>query len=205
MNKSLWRYIMEEKAKNIISVSGIIEPCILERCEKFVGLLNESLEKLDNTKINDLSNNELFITALLHILPAAVKNHQIKKLEYLRNVVIKSIMGDYDEYEIIMFLGIINNFTVWHFQLMELLDDPNKWATDNEIRKDFSTMGIMEVLNTAFPRTSKTFLRKIWDDLHQQGLVQSGDVLNTSMGGRDLIQNRTTELGIDFVSFISPI
>jgi len=102
-----------------------------------------------------------------------------------------------------MFLGIIDNFTVWHFQLIELLDDPDKWATENEIRRDFSSMGIMEVLNTAFPGTSETFLRKIWDDLYHQGLVQSGKILNTSMGGRDLIQNRTTELGIDFASFIS--
>ena len=149
--------------KNIISASGIIEPSILERCENFVGLLNESLKKLDDTILKDLSSNELFITTLLHILPAAVKTHQIKKLEYLRNVVINSIIGNHEKYEILMFLEIINNFTVWHFQLMELLDDPDKWATDNKIRRDFSTMDMMAILNTAFPGISKTFLRKIWD------------------------------------------
>lgn len=190
--------------KNIISASGIIEPSILERCENFVGLLNESLKKLDDTILKDLSSNELFITTLLHILPAAVKTHQIKKLEYLRNVVINSIIGNHEKYEILMFLEIINNFTVWHFQLMELLDDPDKWATDNKIRRDFSTMDMMAILNTAFPGISKTFLRKIWDDLYHQGLIESGDILNTSMGGPNLIYNRTKELGIDFASFISP-
>jgi len=83
----------KDVAKNIVSVSGIIEPSILDRDEKFVGLLNEALEKLDHTTLKNLSNNELFITTLLHILPAAVKTHQNKKLEYLRNVVINSIMG----------------------------------------------------------------------------------------------------------------
>lgn len=63
---------------------------------------------------------------------------------------------------------------------------------------------LFSILKNAFPHLQgqAEFTDLIWRDLHNNGLHRSGD-LKTMMTGDGLMANRTSDLGKEFLKFIS--
>ena len=86
-------------------------------------------EKVEGFKIENLAQNEIFISTLLYATPVAMRTHQKEKLEALRNAVINSALSpSIDENLQWMFLNLIDRYTPLHLHILELLDNPRKYG-----------------------------------------------------------------------------
>ena len=191
--------------------SLILEPPITKRRDAFLiaiyGELQSLSEKVDDFNIEELVENEIFITSLTHAVPVAVKNHQIEKITALKNVVLNSALPNApNEDKQLMFLDFIDSFTSWHLKLLLLFDDPEGYASENDISfPNWQGGGIRSVIELVFPilKNEKQFTTQVWKDLFNHGLFNtSADSINTMMTGNGMISPRTTELGQEFLNFI---
>lgn len=191
----------------------VISPPLTKRRDEWVNSiaegLNELQEKVDGFKLEDLSNNESFVTTVLHASQAAVRNHQKEKLEALRNASLNSALPHAPaEDRQMVFLGYVDTFTTWHIRILKLFDNPTRWFKENG--KGFPTLefgGLDHVLIAAYPelKGSRDFFDQIFKDLHDKGLINTQS-LHVTMTGHGLTAERTTEMGRAFISFItSPI
>jgi hypothetical protein len=63
---------------------------------------------------------------------SAFRNHKKEKIDALRNAVLNSCLPGAPEDDIQMiFLNYIDELTPWHLRIMNLFDDPSRWAEEN--------------------------------------------------------------------------
>lgn len=188
------------------------QPISNRKKELFINIaeaIQELSEKVDGFSIENLHENEMFTTTVIRAYEIAIHNHQIEKLTALRNSIMNSAVGiDLDENLQLMFLDLIDSFTPLHINILLLFDDPEEWATENgKIWPSWGTAGLADVIEFAFPdlRCKEDLYRKIWKDICNERLIENVR-LDTTMTRNGLLASRTTELGMEFISFIkSPI
>jgi hypothetical protein len=167
----------------------------------------QELEKVKDLNIDNLKNNENFVTITMQATQIAMRNHQTEKLEALRNAVLNtSLKIAIDEDLQLMFLSFIDTFTVSHLKLMDLLNDPHNWVIKNDIA--FVKSDRPDVV---FEQSFQDFKarRKYYDifvkDLYSRGLtIKDIAYLSTDLYGTLVTQ--ATDTGKEFMNFVtSPI
>ncbi len=155
--------------------------------------LNELKQMHENFEIEDLAQNESFLTTLIHAYELAIRTHQKEKLEALRNAVLNSALPTAPEDDIkIIFLNLIESFTVTHIKLLKFFNERrSKYWIDNltskidynfdfagySFRDDVSvkvmTFEFGDVMATTFPDyIEKNMLYQYaLKDLDSQGMV----------------------------------
>jgi hypothetical protein len=193
--------------------STIITPPLAKRRDEWIESIAKGLqeleEKVDNFNIKALSQNEMFITTVMHASQAAIRNHQIEKIVALRNAVLNSALPNPPEEDIqLIFLNFVDTFTPCHLRILAFFDDPQEWGQSNNITYPNWTMGPPSaVLEHTFPelRGRRDFYDQIVRDLYSRGLM-SIESLHTSATLRGMFESLTTTLGEKFINFItSPI
>ena len=118
--------------------SAIIVPPLSKRRDEWVESIANGLkaieEKVDDFNIEALSQNEMFITTVMHASQAAIRNHQKEKLEALRNAVLNAALPNAPEEDIqLMFLNFVDSLTPWHLRILKFFDNPQEWGRRNSI------------------------------------------------------------------------
>jgi len=193
--------------------SLIIAPPLSKRRDKWIEGIAEDLkrleEKVDGFKIEELSKNDAFITAVTHATQVAIRNHHNEKLEALRNAVLNAALPKAPEDDLqLMFLEFVDSLTPWHLRVLKFLDNPTEWGRKHGITyPDWSMGGANAALEHAFPELrAKPQLYDIFvKDLYSRGLL-STDSLHTTVTGEGMLASRTTDIGKQFIAFVtSPI
>ena len=166
-----------------------------------------ALEEHGNLKIEDLQDNEIFITTMMQASQAAVRNHQCEKLTALRNTVLNAALPHAPEDSLQQhFINQVDTFTVWHIRLLDLFKDPPAWFERNGVtRPKFALSSDLErLLIAAWPelKNQYDFLNVIFEELEAKGL-HSGGGLRTMMSEQGAYDKRTTEMGDSFLDFIT--
>lgn len=191
---------------------AVPQPIQNRKKELFINMakaIQELNEKVDGFSIENLHENEMFVTTVIRAYEIAIRNHQIEKLTALKNAIMNSAVGiNLDENLQLLFLDLIDSITPLHIEILLLFDDPDEWATENgKIWPSWGIAGLADVIEFAFPelKSEENLYRKVWKDLCNERLIE--DVrLDTTMTRNGLLTSRTTDLGNDFISFIkSPI
>lgn len=186
-----------------------LTPPLLKRQAKWMEAVVEGLRQLEEKQkctLEDLGKNEQFIDTVLQASRAAIQTSQQEKIEALRNAVLNAALPHApDESRRQMFLSWVEAFTVWHLRILRLLRDPARWFQENSRPVPSFMMGSLStVLVAAYPELEKE--RPLYDqmiiDLHARGLLGL-DSLHTTMSGGGLLAKRTTELGNEFLSFLT--
>lgn len=168
--------------------------------------LKELAEKVEGFKIEELSNNETFITTVTHASQAAIRNHQKEKLEALRNAVLNAALPNAPEEDLqLMFVYYVDSFTPWHLVILKFFDDPQKWGNKHDIKfPAFQLSSPSTILELAFMelRGKHETYDLFAKDLFVRGLL-STDLLHISMSNAGMFASRTTTLGKQFLSFIT--
>jgi hypothetical protein len=189
----------------------VIAPPLERRREKWLSSLAEVVssieEKTGGLSPEELSKNEMFITAAVQATQVALRTHQEEKLQALKAAVLNSALpGAPQEDQQLMFLHFIDELTPWHLRVLALFNAPKVWVKDNYIQIP-SWMGgaPSTLLEYCFPEIRKPaeFYNQIFRDLQVRGLLAQGQYLNATMTVEGMFQSRTTELGRSFLSFIS--
>ena len=193
--------------------SAIIAPPLSKRRDKWIESIATGLktleEKVDSFRIEDLSNNNMFVTTVMHASQAAIRNHQEEKLEALRNAVLNSALPNSieEDYQL-MFVDLIDTFTPWHLRILKFFDDPTTWGQKHGVSYPRWESGTpAHVLDRAFPELTddRHFCNQIVKDLDIRGLMEGKD-LHTDMNVSGMLTPRTTRIGKRFIAYItSPI
>ena len=166
----------------------------------------QELEERENLKLEDLKDNETFITTVMQASQAAIRNHQTEKREALRNAVLNAARPNAPEESLQQhFINQVDIFTVWHIRLLDLFRNPKAWFEENDVTSPkFSFSSTLEQLVTAaWPELENRydFLNVVVNELEARGLC-SGGGLRTMMTAQGAYQKRTTEMGDMFLNFI---
>jgi len=79
--------------------------------------------EIEGFKMENLCDNEAFVSALVHASRVAIRNHQEEKLEALRNAVLNAALPNApEESSELMFLDFVDSFTPWHIKVLARLD-----------------------------------------------------------------------------------
>jgi len=153
--------------------------------------------------IEDLQKDEMFISAVASASQIALRNHQKEKREALRNALINSVTSEtIDESLLNQFMYYIDILTVWHIRILRAFLSPQPRKQDERYRSISTSLD--KVLEETCPelRGKRNIYDVYWRDLYARGLVNT-DTLHVMITPQGAYSKRTTELGDQFISFIT--
>ena len=173
-------------------------------------IVNELQDKMNDFSIENLAENELFLTTILQATDIAMKNHKEEKLEMLKSVIQNTALDNTPEEDIQMiFMNYIDELTPWHIKLLKYFQDPSKWGKKNNIQyPDWISASPSDGLEATFPELKGK--REIYDKLiydlnnNYRLLNLSDSQLHGSASGPGIFNSRITNIGQTFIKFITP-
>jgi len=190
--------------------SMVIAPPLEARRDSWMIEIFTQLKKLEDHvegfKIENLAQNEIFISTLFYATQAAMRTHQKEKLEALRNVVINSAQKPtIDENLQLMFLNLIDKYTPWHLVLLQFCNDPREFRRQRGTKNSmWSIGGLGTLIEDTFDelKAKQDFYDQIIKELISDGLMQEGMYMHAGMTENGMYASRTTEIGKQFLRFI---
>ena len=157
--------------------------------------------------LEKLRDNDVFLDTLLGATQVAMRNSSETKRKALRNALQNSALPHApDESRQQLFVHWVDISTVWHLQILAVLASPTKWfANRGRQPPQFAiTSSLWQLLTLAFPELSQEqeLCDLIAEDLFARGLINTQG-LRTTMSGSGAMAKRATELGNQFLKFIS--
>lgn len=187
----------------------LVTPPLEKRRQKWMTEVGQKLKELEESSKIDLStlaDNEQFIDTVLVATTLALKTSEDEKIKAFQNAILSTALGQpLDKTKGQVFLNLLDSFTVWHIKILHFIDNPIRWYENaRETPPDIMMGSLSGILIKTFPSLSgqQELLDVIWRDLHDNGLHNTGSLMAT-MSSNGLLANRTTQLGQDFLKFIS--
>jgi hypothetical protein len=192
-------------------VSLIITPPMQKRMQKWMDSIGNRIAelevKIDGFSAKALTENEVFVTTVLQATQVAMRTHQEAKLEALRNAVTNSALPSaLDDTQRQIFLNIIDTATPFHFQLLKYLDSPvYAFMAAGKQMPNFSAGARFSLLTALHPQlyAQRPLVDIVVRDLHDWGLIDI-ETLHGMITESGMRNPSTTQLGKDFLKFISP-
>jgi len=193
----------------------VIAPPLTKRRDEWMESIAEGLkklqEKVEGFKIENLSQNEQFITTVTQASQAAIRNHQKEKLEALRNAVLNAALPSAPEEDLQMiFLNFVDTLTTWHMRILKFFDNPEIYIKEANIKiPDWKEIRPIEVFFHLYPHfhdQPQIFNLMIQDLADIKELLSEDKIRNRMQKMAYLRISHTTNLGKQFIKFItSPI
>lgn len=190
--------------------AAIVAPPIVKRREEWMEEIGRRLkeleEKIHGFKVENLAENQVFVTTVMYATTIAIRNHQDEKIEALKNAVLNAALPSAPEEDLqMMFLSFVDAFTPWHVRILEFFDDPSEWMKSHHITFAIVMGGPSSALVRAFPElvNKRSFYDQIVRDLASHGLINQGEWLHTTMSEDGMLASRTSDMGKNFIRFIS--
>jgi hypothetical protein len=192
----------------------VVAPPLQKRRDEWIESIGEGLKKLEETvegfKIEELANNEKFITTVAHASQAAIRTHQKEKLKALRNAVLNAALPNSPEEDLqLMFLSFVDSLTPSHLIILSFFENPKEWGEKHGITypTHYLAGSPSAALEHAFPEFRGK--RELYDvfikDLFSRSLMRT-ESIHTTTTATGMFAPLITDLGKQFLKFItSPI
>ena len=187
----------------------LVTPPLEKRKQKWMTEVGEKLKELEEKSKIDLStlaDNEQFIDTVLVATTLALKTSEDEKIKAFQNAIMNTALGQSpDKTKGQIFLNLLDTFTVWHIKILHFIDNPTRWFENaGQTPPSFMMGSLSSVLIDAFPPLNgqQDLLNVIWRVLYDNGFHNTSGLM-TTMTGNGLLENRTTQLGQEFLKFIS--
>jgi hypothetical protein len=177
-----------------------------EWLKKLAEVVVELGERVAELTPERLAQDDVFVTVVMQTSQIALRNHQVEKLDALRNAVLNSVLSTIEEDEMFIFLRLIEQLTPVHLRTLKFLDDPEAWMRQHGTHHPGWSMGaVSTVLEHCFPHLTgrRDVYDQIVNDLQTDGLVGSGSFLHTTMTADGMLGSRTSTRGKAFLAFIT--
>jgi hypothetical protein len=169
--------------------------------------LQELQEKVEGFQIEELSDNEQFISIMTRASQLAIMNHQEEKLTALHNAIINTALDiSIDENEQMMFLNLVDIFTPWHLKLIYYFENPDLRFIEKGIQKpNVIYGGLIDGLEAYYVELNRKedFVKIIFKELYNNGITNTseiGGMMSASHNG--IYASRLTSYGSRFLSYI---
>lgn len=188
----------------------VLAPPIQRRRDEWLNGLAERLGKLEQegrVNIEELRDNDEFVSTVMQASQVAVQNHQQEKIDALRNAVLNTAIEQAPEdAKRELFLRLIDELGVWHLRLLALLADPPGWFElhGKRIPQFVISSSLHQVIEAGMPELArdKGFLEVVAKDLNDRHLASSASLM-TMMTPQGALGKRTSDLGDAFLRFIA--
>ena len=172
-----------------------------KRLDEWKALVEERLSKIEIT-LEDVGNNENFTSAMFQATELAIKTAENKKREYLANAVLNALTCPMEESLVMIFLNMIEKYTLWHLKILDFFQNPKKFKGVNV--KKYCMGSPIQVLYDVYPdlKQYESLVNQIVKELYSDGLMNT-DSLSTMMTADGMVSSRTTKLGNQFIKFIT--
>lgn len=187
----------------------VVTPPLDKRRAEWMNEVTEKLKELENKKVIDfeeLQSNEQFIDVVLQATSYALKTSEKEKIRAFRNAILNTATGDSPNKTVSqIFLNQLDRFTVWHIKILNFIDSPRQWFKRfDKIPPNYMSGSISSVLEEAYPelKNQDALVEIIWNDLLTAGFHKTSG-LNSMMIGDGVLSDRTTDLGKEFIAFIT--
>jgi hypothetical protein len=161
-------------------VSMVLAPSIARRRDEWLKELADGLDeverKVEGFKIEDLGQDENFVSAVIEASRSAVSTHKSEKRVALRNALLNiALHRGPEEDQQQMFLRYIDEFTIWHIRVLSLFRDPPKYLAAKGVRPNYFMGGGSQVLEDVYPelKGQRELYDQISSDLNARGLFNS--------------------------------
>lgn len=193
----------------------LIQPQITKRRDAWLESLGRAvvhlMQQQESTTPEELAKSEEFTSAVLNTTLVALRTHQQEKHQALRNAVLNVAAGTAPNDDLqMLFLDAIDAFTPSHLRLLAFLKDPRAWLEGHNLQIPILNGGLPSsvgaVVESAIPEWAnhRQFYGLLFDGLAARGLVQgTSEVFGTTMTLNGALSSRTTELGRQFLAFIT--
>lgn len=189
--------------------SLIVTPPLERRKGEWMNEIASKLKELSDNKridLESLKDNEQFLDIVLQATAYALKTSEKEKIIAFQNAILNTAIGNSPDKTISqIFLNQLDNFTVWHIRILKFIDNPRNWYS-NVNRTPTSVMigSISGRIQDAYPelKNQNDLLEIIWNDLKNTGFHKTGGLM-TTMSGDGTLSERTTNLGKQFLHFIT--
>lgn len=165
--------------------SLVVTPSLDKRRDKWIESIARALKELEiqveDFKIENLRENESFVSAVMYASGVAIRNHQEEKLEALKNAVLNAATTNAPEEDLqLMFLNFVDSLTSGHLKMLKLLDDykakqPSSRYTGVQIEFiDKSNEKTVITAQKALPDLGvhQNFYDQVLKDLRRRGLLE---------------------------------
>lgn len=178
----------------------MVQPPLEKRRNEWMQSVGEKLQKLESKglKLEDLQQNEQFVTAVMYATQAAMRTHIAAKRDALRNAILNVATGQApDETEQHLLLEFIDTLTEMHLRILKVFHAPSP-------PPGLSIGGLSNVLEYNIPdlRNRRDIYDQLWKDLYVRSLVDT-EHLHITISGSGLAQRKTTGLGKALLEFIT--
>lgn len=187
-------------------VQELFNPIIKQRQREWQEQIAQGLRDLEDRgfTVEELLENDLFVDAVMQSATAAVQTSQVEKREALYNAMRNTVLPTAPKASWQrVFLSYVESFTDWHIRILRLFDDPSRELQRLGVPQ-WEPNSLADVLLRAYPelRDERPFYDYVWKDLNTRALINTPS-MQTMMTGRGCLQQRTTQLGQQFLAFIS--
>lgn len=115
--------------------AAVITPPIEKRRDEWMKSIVDKLRELENKiedfNIDELPQNELFISALIQASKVVISTHQKEKINSLRNIILNTACSNntvdsnkVDDDKQLTFIRFIDDFTEQHIKILKFLNNP---------------------------------------------------------------------------------
>jgi hypothetical protein len=202
--------ITAKTALSAIPVGGALISCIWDsvksncaqkRLKEWELLLEERLVKIEDT-LEQVGSNECFTTAVMKATESAIKTMENEKRNYLANAVFNSLTCEVNESILMMYLGFIDKYTLWHIKILDFFQNPTKF--EGISAQNYYMGSPMKPLCSVYQEleNNNEVVDLIIKELYADGLMNI-EKINCTMTGNGMVASRTTQLGNDFIEFIT--
>ncbi|WP_419933179.1 hypothetical protein [Candidatus Poriferisodalis sp.] len=186
---------------------AVMSPSIERRQTRWFKQLAEIVEelkdKVDDFDLEQLADNEVFVTAVLDASRIAVTTHREEKLALLRSVLLRlATESASDEFLALQMLRFVDELEPEHFMVLKYCADPSGWYDTNGIDRSHRAAGpLRSVMNGAGLPVTGAGLEIVRSDLSELGLVNL-DGFNVTVFGDSMWRPLATELGMSLLEFV---
>ncbi len=179
----------------------IVSPPLEKRRREWMEEIGNRLHELEREKkvnLETLRSDPKFIDTVIEATRIAIKTSIKEKLAVLRNIVVNTAVGgNPDESEALIFLALVDRFTILHIKVLKVLAsfDPNAAPGRTPSLKNFILSALPEL------KSREDLLNVVYEDLKQSGLHDAPDIMTILMGAS--LGKKTTSFGDGFLRFIT--
>ncbi len=186
--------------------NATIAPSIERRRNDWLNELAQRLSMLEQEKrlkIEDLGENDEFISAVMQATMIAVRNHHYEKIDALRNAVVNSALDRCpSDVKSALFLAFVDQFTVWHLRVLKELSELALAQGPNGSPKTrIEAISEVVIKRIAELPVQQDLVEMVVEDLCRKGLLFWSRGQGVTFITRETSQ--ITQLGEEFLSYVS--
>jgi hypothetical protein len=167
--------------------------------------VEELRERLSDVDLDTLVSDPRFTDAVVSAARTVEHTSQEEKLYALRNAVLNSVGPDAPDADTqAIFMNLVDRFTPSHLRMLALWDDPPAWFTTHDLPGPSSYGNRARTVEAGLPemRGRGQLIALIANELKTAQLLTAD--MAGSVSDQGMMQRLTTDLGRQFVRFISP-